>query len=526
MVRKVKPVHFPVQFPEVFLRERPGFDVTIGNPPWEEATVEELGFWALRYPGLKGMPAGEQQREIPRLRETRPDLVKEYDLDVEEAQDLRRLLVRGPYPGMGTGDPDLYKAFCWRFWHLVRDGGGIGVVLPRSALAAAGSAQWRETVLDGGAFDDVTMLLNTGGWVFDDVHEQYVIGLVSVRKGAAYGGTLSLSGPFASFASWQDGLRHKPAQFLVADFRTWSEGASFPLLPSERSAEVFVKLRRHPRLDADEGWRVRPATEFHATNDKDLFVLDEEDADETMWPVYKGASFNIWEPDTGTRYAWADPVEITQVLQEKRLRQQRTERSPFAEFPRKWALDQKTLPCRSPRIAIRDVTNRLNARTVIAALIPANVVVTNQAPYLLWPKGDERDAAYLLGVLCSIPLDWYARRTVERHLNFHLFNALPVPRPARDDPVRRRVEEIAGSLAAVDRRYALWAKAVGVRPASVGNDDRANLVAELDALVGHLYGLDRSDLEHIFYTFREGWDVSVRVQKVLVHFENWAEGVK
>ena len=24
----------------------------------------------------------------------------------------------GAYPGMGTGDPDLYKAFCWRFWHL------------------------------------------------------------------------------------------------------------------------------------------------------------------------------------------------------------------------------------------------------------------------------------------------------------------------------------------------------------------------------------------------------------------------
>ena len=34
-------LHFPIAFPEVFLRKRPGFDVIIGNPPWQEATVEE-----------------------------------------------------------------------------------------------------------------------------------------------------------------------------------------------------------------------------------------------------------------------------------------------------------------------------------------------------------------------------------------------------------------------------------------------------------------------------------------------------
>ena len=32
-------LHFPVAFPEVFLRERPGFDVILGNPPWEKSHV-------------------------------------------------------------------------------------------------------------------------------------------------------------------------------------------------------------------------------------------------------------------------------------------------------------------------------------------------------------------------------------------------------------------------------------------------------------------------------------------------------
>ena len=36
---------------------------------------------------------------------------------------------------MGTGDPDLYKAFCWRFWNLCNvDDGFIGVVVPRSVI--------------------------------------------------------------------------------------------------------------------------------------------------------------------------------------------------------------------------------------------------------------------------------------------------------------------------------------------------------------------------------------------------------
>ena len=46
VLKDMQPLHFPVAFPEVFLRERAGFDVILGNPPWEEATLEEDAFWA------------------------------------------------------------------------------------------------------------------------------------------------------------------------------------------------------------------------------------------------------------------------------------------------------------------------------------------------------------------------------------------------------------------------------------------------------------------------------------------------
>jgi hypothetical protein len=518
LAEDLQAVHFPVAFPEVFLRPRPGFDCILGNPPWEEATIEELKFWVLRFPGLNSMRPAEQRAELARLRQGRRDLVAEYEVERNRTDALRELLLAGPYPGMGTGDPDLYKAFCWRFWHLTRDDGAIGVVLPRSALSAAGGARWRETVLDEGAFADVSLLLNNVKWVFEDVHPQYTIGLVSLRKGARHVGLIHLSGPYASLTAYLAGRDQKPVEIAVSEFRGWSEHASFPLLPSQESLGVFLKLRQHPRLDVNGvGWRARPVTEFHATNDKRFFRFG-ADGDRREWPVYKGASFNLWEPDTGVYYAWADPGVVSAELQRKRLRQQRLARSAFSEFPRSWAQDQATLPCRRPRIAFRDVARATDSRTLIAALIPPNVVITNKGPYLLWPRGDERDEAYLLGVLSSIPLDWYARRFVEISMNFHIFNGFPIPRPSRDDPLRLRVEYIAGRIAAVDNRYHRWAAVVGAPVGGVGEGERQDLIAELDAAVALLYGLDAGDVRHIFETFHEGWRYEARLEAVLHHY--------
>ena len=98
-------VHFPVAFPEVFLRDRPGFDCIVGNPPWEKVHVEEHGFWALRFPGLRSLPVAEQNRRVVALREERPDLESEYQHEVESADGIRKVLLSGPYQGYWRESP-------------------------------------------------------------------------------------------------------------------------------------------------------------------------------------------------------------------------------------------------------------------------------------------------------------------------------------------------------------------------------------------------------------------------------------
>ena len=516
-------LHFALAFPHVFLGRRNGFDVILGNPPWEKPRVEEDAFWARHFPGLQSQPQRIQETLKAQYQAQRPDLADRLEAEKDGVASMRHILTAGGFPGMGTGDPDLYKAFVWRFWDLVSpDGGRIGVVLPRSALAAKGGDEFRKNLLANAEVLDLTMLVNKREWVFPNVHPQYTIGLTAItrRKG---GGEpeLRLSGPYANLKRFRSGVRRAPVTFRAREVEAWNDTASLPLLPSDESVEVFGQLRKSPRLDLNDGvgWRARPHRELDATNDKHVMDIESNACPKGFWPVYKGASFDLWTPDTGTYYAWADPIRVLGHLQAKRERANK--RSAFSEFDEKWRKDSATLPCRSVRIAFRRITRATDRRTVRAALVPYRCCLTDVAPYFLWPRGSEKDEAYLLGVLSSLPLDWYARRFVETHMDFHVLNPFPIPRPDAESPLWSRVITLAGRLAAADDRFAEWAGMVGVECGPLQADEKEDHIRELDAVVAHLYGLNESQLVHIFETFHEGWNYEERLRATLHHFQTW-----
>jgi len=223
-------------------------------------------------------------------------------------------------------------------------------------------------------------------------------------------------------------------------------------------------------------------------------------------------------PDTGAYYAAAEWRSVTEELQERRMSSANRATSPFSGFRADVLNNSSTLPCYSARIAFRRISRATDSRTVRAALVPPKVILVDTAPYLLWPKGDEQDQAFVLGVLCSIPLDWYARRFVETHMDFHISNGLPIPNVAPEHALRRRAVNCAGRLAAQDDRFADWAKALTLRPRRMTDDERDDLVAELDAAVAHLFGLAEDDVVHIFETFHEGWEYSDRLETTLNHY--------
>ena len=342
--------------------------------------------------------------------------------------------------------------------------------------------------------------------------------------------------------------------FTSEEVSRWNDTVSLPLLPDPDSIAVFRQLRQAPRLDVNKNrtgggagalvptgsWtrlcRKRSwlstirssvvlfprhrASRHRAKASNDL---RREKSTLTSIGLYTKESPLIFgSPIPAHTMHGRIPNQFLHGCKKKRLKAAKGHHnSPHREFPLEHLIERSTLPCLAPRIAFRDITNRTNQRTVIACLIPPKRFIAHQAPYLLWPRGDKKDEAFLLGILCSIPFDWYARRFVETHVSYFIFNTFPVPRPGRSDMRWQRVVELAGRLACPDRRFAAWAETVGVAYSPLDLDEKEDMIHELDAVSAHLYGLDNRQLVHVFATFHEKWDYHDRLEGVLRHFRAW-----
>lgn len=529
-VRATNPGHFPLLFPEVFTRDKPGFDVILGNPPWEKLKVEQHSWWTVRFPGLRSLSQKEKNEAIAAYEAQYSEMALQFNLDTEKAKAAAALMASGPFPGIGAGDIDLMAAFAWRFLHCLREGGAIGAVLPRTAFAGSACSQWRGKLMSRGDVTDLTMLVNSRQWVFPDIHPQYTVAALAFRLRLGGSHTVSLQGPYASREAFTRGTADPDslAVFSSEEVMSWTDSAALPLLPTEDSLSVFAQMRTHPNMSDETGpWRFRPHRELDTTKEKHLYDFDlDNPAPSHSLPVLTGRSFHLWNPDYGPPYAFADPADVTNLLMDRRRRQIRLSSSPFYGLSPEWASDESTLPLRQPRIAFRDVARATDSRTVICCLLPPEVSPVHKAPYLIRLRGEASDEAYVLGILSSHVFDWAARRFVETTMSFTILNGLPVPRIDNESVLSRRVVQVAGRLAAVDGRYSDWASEVGVPVESVtSSEEQADLIAELDALVGLLYGLDRAQFSHIFETFHVGWDYGPLLEASLVHFDRWSKEV-
>lgn len=495
VLEPLQPAHMPLLFPEVFQRERGGFDVLIGNPPWEEVGVKEHKWWSQRFAGIRSLSGPEYRKWLTKTRRDRPDLVSEYELEVEAGNIYRHALTSGPFPGIDSGSIDLYKAFAWRFVQCLRSRTGhLGVVMPRTLFASTGSHEWRKFALYSGRFTSLFPLQNTNGWVFDSVHPQYTVVLLTWENGNS---DMHLLASVAASIDELESLQEDRTSFVGvknSEIQRFTEELALPLLLAKEDLDVMRTLTQAPPLNAmlaNEG-RLRVGVPMAKLKSAGVH----EGSSPSRVDILKGGSFYLWNPALRSAEYSIAPSKIPDTRRKEILA--------------------------SPVIAFRQIARGTDSRTFICCLLPPNTVTTDGAPIIDAEGLGALKQAFLLGVMSSYIFDWYMRRWVEVNVNQWLLRPAPIPTPVDGCRSFSRVVEIAARLAAIDDRFSKWAKVVGVKIGSVRNDERADLEAELDALVAHLYGLTREHVEHIFKTFHRGWDYAPRLTKVLTYFDSIA----
>lgn len=510
-VNDVMPAHMPYLFPEVFVRDNPGFDAIVGNPPWETLSPDERKFWALKFPGLMARSVSERKLLIDSYRQERPDLVAEMDA-VSDSMRAQRSLLQKKFP-LGAGDTDLSEAFAWAFFTLLRSGGRVGMVLPKTAFSSQGLADWRRELLRSGSVESLVTITNSGQWAFN-IDGRYAIALAVIVKG--YSPPTRISGPFFNKQDFLEG-RDRGAEWSNDVLLNLTESSAFPNVGRQDSAQVLSALRHSPSLTVWEGLGIRSVRELDSTNDRHHFDHDNPSRPVT---VLSGRGFNIWTPFTGEVFATAEYETVHTELLRRLGNQTKLAKSAF--YGMKWPEDfDGKLPFERARIAMRALTNPTNSRTVIPALMPPWRILPDTAPYLLVPPNHGKQEAFLLAILSSIALDWYARKFIESKVMNHFLNAFPIPEMTQSDETNRIVF-LSGSLAAENSEFEDWAAAVGVPVGTLTEEgERNEAIYELDALVALAYGLDREQVEHIFETFHRGWDYQPRLTRVLEFYDQW-----
>jgi hypothetical protein len=517
IAREVAAIHLPVAYPEVFRRDPAGFDVVLGNPPWKELTVEELQFWSIRFPGLKYIAGEEQRARIQQHRAERPDLVEDYQSELAQMAVVRQVLTSGPYPGIGVGDPDVYKAFAWRQWNVCRLEGRIGVLLPRSIWTTKGASEWRLTALRQ-AESLVDLTRNTGGWMFDEVNPGWQITFLAMHRGGEVG-RIGIRGEFTSLDEFRLGITNDAHALTTSTILANDPDLCLPALNDANSLALYGLLMAQPGLSDGRvppfrtDFRCAPAAEIHATNDgvkgDALFTGNPADA-----PVYNHLNVDAFAfNESAGVFNYADRGTVTTWLLRGRSSTYGNKKSPFTLRNAAWAADDSTLPALNPRLVFRDVVHASNKRKVWFALAPAGVFLTNKAPYLVFSDDNTVRDAYVLGVLNSACVDFVGHLRVGLNLNFFILYGLPVP---TFDPTDERVQRIAALSAGLAVRpgfdYGDWSEI------AVGVPDRASARAEIDALVTRLFRIPDVLLPTLF---PEGNETRSRISDVVAWREQW-----
>ncbi len=550
LAAEARTFHWPLEFPDVMAAG--GFDVVLGNPPWERVKLQEQEFFAAREPAIAEAPtAAERGRMIAALKGAEPSTRKRSLY--EEFEAAKRLAEAssifahegGRFPLTGRGDVNTYALFAELFAGLASTRGRAGVIVPTGIATDATTAPFFAALIDGRRLVRLISFENEE-FIFPSVHHSFRFCLL-VLSALNH----SERPEFAFFLRGVWALEDTERRFVLTPTDIASINPNTKTAPVFRSrvdADLTAKIygRVPVLIDETKGaagnpWGLSFMTMFHMSNDSGLFRTVEQ-LDEagfiwegTDWIVPPGlaprqAALNLaGGRDNGNLdlqggqarypdrylplyeakmihqfdYRWAtyDDAESRDATDIEKA-------DPgFEPSPRYWVPEREVNSRLETKgwkrgwlMGWRDITSAHVFRTTISTFIP-RTGVGNSLPLMLFDEDDPKRLAALAACLSSLACDFVARHKVGgTHLNFFIFQQLPILPPSVYDAgalafIVPRVLE----LIYISRAMTPFARDLDYDgPPFAWDDDRRSLLrAELDAWYARAYGLDRDEFRYI-----------------------------
>ena len=502
--------HWHLQFPHVFARG--GFDVVLGNPPWDELSPDQREFFAKYRSDMRSLSREEQEQVVEALLSD-PSVAQAW------AERLRILYATlhflkktGRFTlyatgNLGKGDFNVYRMFVELALKGVRPGGYAAQLAPAALYGGANASAIRKYM-----FDNARLLLllgceNANRSFFPDVHPQTWFALYVATAGGR-------TGRFRVAFGCDHPKKAKSSVDAALDFDADVIRKSSPdtyVIPNTRNTSdvrIAAKMeQRHPSFSV--GWPLRHyQAELHMTNQSDLFTTDREGI-----PVYEGRMVTHFDHRAKT---YVSGHGNSAVWRERSFGDREKAIVP------QWRVLRASVPTKLGdrvdryRIGFGDVANPRNERSFMAAIIPPGAICGNTVPTIDFGRGNEWMYLPWLAVANSFVIDALARKKLSSpHLKPYILDTLPFPPPSLEEPWAQRVSHLALRLTCVSPEMtAYWnvmaerglceAASAGAVPNSalLDEESRALARAEIDAVIARdVYGLARDELSDVLETF-------------------------
>lgn len=515
-----------------------GFDLVIGNPPWDRMKLQEVEWFAERRPEIAHQArAADRKRMIAQLQRQEDPLWLDYREAADRADTMARVArASGQYPLLSSGDINVYSLFVERASRLVRRRGIVGLLTPSGIAGDLGAARFFRTISTSGRLSCLYDFENKKNF-FPDVHASFKFCALVFGGADRHFERTRCAFYLHRLEQLSDPNRLIPLD--AADFAAVNPNTgTAPIFRRRRDADITTRIyRRHPVLvdrsaefDDPPGrphalWPVRYLRMFDMTSDSGLFrtpaALEEAGGyrvsanrwrcdGEDYVPLYEGKMVQAYDHRAAS--VVVNPANLHRPAQPETATHAQHGDPEWLPAPQYWVSEAAARELVSTEwvIGFKDVTAPTNVRTMIASALPF-AGFGNTLPLML--RGDDISAlsyACLLANLNALALDYCARQKVQgQHLNWFIVEQLPLIAPARfDDPLG------AGTVADLVCREVLhlsytahdmapFARDLGHdgAPFAWDPEDRRHRMARLDALFFRLYGLDREDAGYVLDTF-------------------------
>ncbi|MFH5833857.1 Eco57I restriction-modification methylase domain-containing protein [Halalkalibaculum sp. DA384] len=319
LAQKDKYFHWPLEFPEV--QAQNGFDVVLGNPPWERIKLQEKEFFAGKDEEIADAKnKAARTKLINKLKDEGDPLYNEYQ-DAKHFAEAFSNFVRESdrYPLTAKGDINTYQLFSGLDRGLIRPDGRAGFIVPSGIATDYYNQDFFGDVVEKKSILTYFDFENSEG-LFDGVHRSYKFCLLTLG-GSGYKNR-DTEADFAFFLTHPNQLDDDLRRFKLTPedmMRINPNTKTTPIFRTQPDAELTRKIYKNTpvlikhqynedgkKISTKNPWGINFSTMFHMSGDSNLFY--DEDAPNRK-PLYE-AKF-IWHYDHRlSTFDWDEDGEL------------------------------------------------------------------------------------------------------------------------------------------------------------------------------------------------------------------------